>query len=80
MKAGSEDRSSKRLGVGNETFSFGDFMGFIRELYDRNGNLNFAIFGFDERFVLDIKKSLSPNFWCFLSVCIIEEFFIPQRV
>jgi hypothetical protein len=66
------------LVVGNETFFFGNFEGFKRELYDRNGNLSYAIFGYNKQFTLDIKKSLTPNFWCFLSVCLIEEFFIPE--
>jgi len=76
--AGNEDKPSNRLIVSNETFSFGNFVGFNRELYDRNGNLSFTIFGFNTLFTLDIKKSLSPNFWCFLSASLIMEFFIPK--
>ena len=66
------------LVVGNETFSFGTFMGFNRELYDRNGKLSYAIFGYNKLFTLDIKTNLTPNYWCFLSVCLIYEFFIPK--
>jgi hypothetical protein len=62
MKDGSENKHSNRLVVGNETFTFVNFMGFIRELYDRNGNLSFVIFGYNTLFTLDIKKSLSPDF------------------
>jgi hypothetical protein len=74
----SGDSSPFTLVVGNETFSFGNFEGFKREIYDRNGNLSYAIFGYNKQFTLDIKQSLTPNFWCFLSVCLIHEFFIPK--
>jgi hypothetical protein len=73
-----EDKSDNRLIVGDETFSFGNFEGYTRELYDRNGKLIFTIFGFDKLFTLDIKKNLSVNFWCFLSIALILRFFRPR--
>lgn len=78
LNRSSGDSPPFTLVVGKETFSLRNLMQYFRELYDRDGNLSYAIFGYNKLFTLDIKDSLTPNFWCFLSVCLIKKFLIPK--
>jgi len=72
------DNSLNQLSVANERFTFGD-LHHNSELHDSNGLLCYSISGFNKQFKIDIKKGLTVNFWCFVTVCLIEKIFTRRK-
>ncbi|MHA1587912.1 MAG: hypothetical protein ACTSV9_03940, partial [Candidatus Thorarchaeota archaeon] len=62
-----------------DNFTVGEGVASNRELYDSKGRLCYSIFGYNKHFKIDIKKCLTPDFWFFVSVCLIEQFFIYRQ-
>lgn len=70
---------SFNLITSSDNFTVGEGVASNRELYDSEGKLCYSIFGYNKHFIIDIKKCLTPNLWFFVSVCLIEQFFVHRE-